>query len=160
MIEELSSVVLNLNGAVSFQPPASSGGKSATWRILSAISGSPLGEELNGGKPCQDKAGCWWLEALSSQLNRDFPEHGLVAGDVGTVVHRHGDGSAFEVELLRGDIRPMQGRDVLHVRSLAGLGQRAYRTGQGAGRGPALALPSHRSDPQHRSPGGAGTGTR
>ena len=45
-----------LNRAVSFQPPASSGGKSATWRILSPISGSPLGEESNGGKPCQDKA--------------------------------------------------------------------------------------------------------
>lgn len=73
------------------------------------------------------------IEALSSVvLNRDFPEHGLVAGDVGTVVHRYGDGSAFEVELLRGDgttiavitvepgeIRPMQGQDVLHVRSLA-----------------------------------------
>jgi hypothetical protein len=65
-------------------------------------------------------------------LNRDFPEHGLVADDVGTVVHRYGDGSAFEVELLRGDGTAiavvtvergdggaMQGRDVLHVRSLA-----------------------------------------
>ena len=72
------------------------------------------------------------MDALSSQLNRDFPEHGLVADDVGTVVHRYGSGSAFEVELLRGDgttiavvtvergdVRPMQGRDVLHVRSLA-----------------------------------------
>ena len=63
-------------------------------------------------------------------MNRDFPEHGLVADDVGTVVHRYGDGSAFEVELLRGttiavvtvergDVRPMHGQDVLHVRSLA-----------------------------------------
>lgn len=73
------------------------------------------------------------IEELSSVvLNRDFPEYGLVAGDVGTVVHRYSDGSAFEIELLRGDgttiavvtaersdIRPMQGRDVLHVRSLA-----------------------------------------
>jgi hypothetical protein len=73
------------------------------------------------------------IEELSSVvLNLDFPEHGLVAGDVGTVVHCYGDGSAFEVELLRGDgttiavvtvehgdIRPMQGQDVLHVRSLA-----------------------------------------
>ena len=65
-------------------------------------------------------------------LNRDFPEHGLVAGDVGTPVHRYCDGSAPEVEVLRGDgatipvvtaarggFRLMQGRDALHVRSLA-----------------------------------------
>jgi hypothetical protein len=66
MIEELSSVVLNQNVAFSFQPPASSGGKSAPWRILSAISGSPLGEELKGGKQCQDKALSWLLVAGSS----------------------------------------------------------------------------------------------
>jgi hypothetical protein len=50
------------NRAVSFQPPASSGGKSA-WRILSPISGSPLGEESNGGKQSQDKALGWLLVA-------------------------------------------------------------------------------------------------
>jgi hypothetical protein len=55
-----------LNRAVSFQPPASSGGKSATWRILSPISRSPLGEELNGAKQCQDKALSWLLVAGSS----------------------------------------------------------------------------------------------
>jgi len=39
-------------------------GKSlATWRILSPISGSPLGEESNGGKQCQDKALSWLLAA-------------------------------------------------------------------------------------------------
>ena len=52
--------------AVSFQPPASSGGKSATWRSLSPISGSPLGEESNGAKQCQDKALSWLLVAGSS----------------------------------------------------------------------------------------------
>jgi hypothetical protein len=34
--------------------------------ILSAISGSPLGEESNGGLQCQDKALSWLLVAGSS----------------------------------------------------------------------------------------------
>jgi hypothetical protein len=55
-----------VNRAVSFQPPASGGGKSATWRILSPISGSPFGEESNGGKQRQDKALSWLLVAGSS----------------------------------------------------------------------------------------------
>jgi hypothetical protein len=38
----------------------------ADWRILSPISGSPLGEESNGGKQCQDKAFSWLLVAGSS----------------------------------------------------------------------------------------------
>jgi hypothetical protein len=62
--QELETVTRN--GAVSFQPPASSGGKSATWRILSPISGSTLGEESNGGKQGQDKAFSWLLVAGSS----------------------------------------------------------------------------------------------
>jgi hypothetical protein len=57
---------VNQNRAVSFQPPASSGGKSAIWRILSPISGSPLGEESNGGKQGQDKDLGWLLVAGSS----------------------------------------------------------------------------------------------
>jgi len=63
---EVLADFLQLNRAVSFQPPASSGGKSATWRILPPISGSPLGEETNGGKQCQDKAFSWLLVAGSS----------------------------------------------------------------------------------------------
>jgi hypothetical protein len=64
----IRSRAFDLNRAVSFQPPASSGGKSATWRILflSAVSGSPLGEESNAGKQCQDKALSWLLVAGSS----------------------------------------------------------------------------------------------
>jgi hypothetical protein len=57
---------MNLHRAVSFQPPASSVGKSAIWRILSPISGSPLSEQSNGGKQCQDKAFSWLLVAGSS----------------------------------------------------------------------------------------------
>jgi hypothetical protein len=33
-------------------------------------------------------------------LTRDLPEEGLVAGDVGTVVHVYGDGEGYEVEFL------------------------------------------------------------
>lgn len=64
-------------------------------------------------------------------LTRDLPEHDLVAGDIGTVVHRAADGSAFLVEFLRGDgatvtveelragdIRPMAGDEVSHARRL------------------------------------------
>jgi hypothetical protein len=65
-------------------------------------------------------------------LTRDLPEHGLQRGDVGTVVHVHGSGTAYEVEFVDGDgrtlaqvtltlldIAPMHGRVVLHVRELA-----------------------------------------
>lgn len=57
-------------------------------------------------------------------LTRDQVEHGLVAGDVGTVVHRYGDGKTLEVEFVTGEgttaavltlalenVRPMKRRD-------------------------------------------------
>lgn len=66
-------------------------------------------------------------------LTRDVVEHGLRRGDVGTIVHRYRDGQAFEVEFVTaagatvavltldtGDIRPVGGREILHVRALAG----------------------------------------
>jgi hypothetical protein len=59
----------------------------------------------------------------------DLPEHGLVRGDVGTVVLVHGDGAAYEVEfvgydghtiapvkLRRGQVRPVQMSDIPHAR--------------------------------------------
>jgi Domain of unknown function (DUF4926) len=65
-------------------------------------------------------------------LRCDADEHGLKAGDTGTVVHRYADGSAFEVEFVRGDgstvavltlgradVRPMGDREILHARELA-----------------------------------------
>lgn len=65
-------------------------------------------------------------------LRKDLPEHGLQAGDVGTVVHNHGD-EAVEVEFVSGagetlgvvtlageDVRDVEGQEILHVRSLAG----------------------------------------
>jgi hypothetical protein len=65
-------------------------------------------------------------------LTADIQAEGLEAGDVGTVVHIHGDGEAFEVEFmtLAGDTlavatvsanqcRPVSKRDVSHVRELA-----------------------------------------
>ncbi len=65
-------------------------------------------------------------------LTRDLPEHGLTAGDVGAVVHRYPDGKGFEVEFVTAagqtvavatlepqDIRPLVGREILHVRELA-----------------------------------------
>ena len=61
-------------------------------------------------------------------LTRDVPEHGLLAGDVGAVVHVH-TATAFEVEFVTGDgqtvalltltdqdVRPRTGRDLLRVR--------------------------------------------
>lgn len=63
-------------------------------------------------------------------LCRDLPDHGLEAGDVGTVVHVHDQG-AFEVEFVAGtgdtlavltlssdDVRRVEGREILHVRRL------------------------------------------
>ena len=65
-------------------------------------------------------------------LTRDLPEQGLARGDVGTVVHRYDGGRSYEVEFATaaGDtiavltlneaaIRPLAGRELLHVRSLA-----------------------------------------
>lgn len=64
-------------------------------------------------------------------LRVDLPDHGLEAGDVGTVVHMHGD-EALEVEFVSGagetlgvvtlrreDVRGVRGQEILHVRSLA-----------------------------------------
>jgi hypothetical protein len=64
-------------------------------------------------------------------LTRDIPEHSLLSGDVGAIVHCHGDGEHFEVEFvtaegqtmalltLKGsDIRRMQKSEILHARKV------------------------------------------
>ncbi len=64
-------------------------------------------------------------------LARDLPDEGLVAGDIGTVVHIHHGGAGYEVEFmtLAGEticvatlpdthVRPITRRDVAHVREL------------------------------------------
>jgi uncharacterized protein DUF4926 len=65
-------------------------------------------------------------------LTKDLAAEGLQAGDVGTVVHVHKDGAAYEVEFttLTGrtvavvtvetkQVRPVASRDLSHARSLA-----------------------------------------
>lgn len=65
-------------------------------------------------------------------LRRDLPEHGLCAGDIGTVVlvHRGGDGYEVEFVTLDGEtiavttlkadeVRPIGSKEVAHVRSLS-----------------------------------------
>ena len=62
-------------------------------------------------------------------LTGDLAKEGLKAGDVGTIVHVHRHGEAFEVEFLALDghtvavatvtaseIRPVTARDVTHAR--------------------------------------------
>jgi hypothetical protein len=64
-------------------------------------------------------------------LTQDLPDDGLVAGDIGTVVHIHQSGAGYEVEfmtlagetlavttLLPSQLRPIARRDVAHVREL------------------------------------------
>ena len=64
-------------------------------------------------------------------LTHDIDEKGLQRGDLGAVVHRYPDGQTFEVEFVTADgmtaalltltardIRPMGGREILHVREL------------------------------------------
>lgn len=64
-------------------------------------------------------------------LTKDYPEEGLKAGDVGTVVHVYRDGAAYEVEFLTlsGETltvltvpaeaaRPVGEREITHARSL------------------------------------------
>jgi hypothetical protein len=65
-------------------------------------------------------------------LTQDIPDEGLESGDVGTAVHVHRDGAAYEVEFmtLTGDtvvvatvlpsqLRPVSSKDIAHVRELA-----------------------------------------
>lgn len=62
----------------------------------------------------------------------DMGAYGLQQADVGAVVHCYKDGKTYEVEFVTGegetvaaltlteaDIRPMQRREILHVRELA-----------------------------------------
>lgn len=64
-------------------------------------------------------------------LTRDVPDEGLVAGDVGTVVHIHQGGAGYEVEfmtltghtltvatLLPTQVRPVNRREITHAREL------------------------------------------
>ena len=65
-------------------------------------------------------------------LTQDVPEASLEAGDIGTVVHVHGDGAGYEVEFMTlagetlavvtlrpAQVRPIQPRDVARVRELS-----------------------------------------
>ena len=65
-------------------------------------------------------------------LTVSHPASGLVAGDVGTVVHVYGDGKAYEVEFFTLDghtaevvtveanqVRAVTGREINHSRPLA-----------------------------------------
>jgi len=65
-------------------------------------------------------------------LAANVPDEGLVAGDVGTVVHVHKGGEGYEVEfmtltgetvaivtLLASQVRPLTRRDLAHTRELA-----------------------------------------
>jgi hypothetical protein len=62
-------------------------------------------------------------------LNSDIPSAGLYAGDVGAIVHVHGQGKAYEVEFVDGDgttialltldadaVRPIASGELLHAR--------------------------------------------
>ena len=70
-------------------------------------------------------------ELDSVVLTRDVKANGLLKGDVGAVVHVYKDGAAFEVEFIAADgktiavltlekidIRPISGKEILHVREL------------------------------------------
>jgi hypothetical protein len=62
-------------------------------------------------------------------LKKSVPEQGLKAGDVGTVVHVHGKGEAYEIEFLTlngetvgvatlsaAQVRPVLKREITHAR--------------------------------------------
>lgn len=68
-------------------------------------------------------------------LTEDVADVGLEAGDIGTVVHVHKGGAGYEVEIMTlagetvavvtlrpAQVRPIQPRDVAHVRELAATG--------------------------------------
>jgi hypothetical protein len=64
-------------------------------------------------------------------LTANLPEEGLLAGDVGTIIHIHKDGVAYEVEFITltgttiavatveaSQLRPVRRQDINHVREL------------------------------------------
>lgn len=64
-------------------------------------------------------------------LTHDLDRYPLRKGDVGAVVHCYAEGEAYEVEfvtadgdtlavvtLTEADVRPMHGKEILHVRAL------------------------------------------
>jgi len=64
-------------------------------------------------------------------LTKNLPEENLEAGDIGTVVHIHANGAAYEVEfmtltgetvavvtLAAAHVRPFTRRDLAHTREL------------------------------------------
>lgn len=72
-------------------------------------------------------------ELNSVALTRDLTEHGLTVGDVGTIVFRYPEGTAFEVEfvtaegktlavqtLTKEDVRALREGEIFHVRALTG----------------------------------------
>ena len=67
-------------------------------------------------------------------LTVDLAAKGLAAGDIGTIVHVHNGGEAYEVEfmtldgqtvavetLLANQVRPIARREIAHVRSLTAV---------------------------------------
>lgn len=69
-------------------------------------------------------------------LITDLPEHGLKAGDLGTVVFVHEGGAGYEVEfmtldgetiavvsLFAGQVRPIGRREVAHARPVGSVDQ-------------------------------------
>ena len=65
-------------------------------------------------------------------LTCDLPEHGLAAGDIGTVVLVHDEGKGYEVEFMTLDgetiavatlraeqVRPVQHDEIAHARLIA-----------------------------------------
>ena len=65
-------------------------------------------------------------------LRADLPDEKLAAGDVGTVVHVHRGGTAYEVEFValdgetvavvtleRAQVRPVERREITHARRVA-----------------------------------------
>jgi hypothetical protein len=65
-------------------------------------------------------------------LTADLPEEKLAVGDVGTIVHIHGNAQAYEVEFVslkgetvavvtleRTQVRPVEHREITHARLIA-----------------------------------------
>jgi len=67
-------------------------------------------------------------------LRADILAHGLIAGDVGTIVFFHDDGAAYEVEFMTAEgrtltvaalaasqVEPVSGEHILHARKHAAV---------------------------------------
>ena len=106
----------------------------ATLELIEEASGPPQPTHPARTRACFPLSHSPLRELDFATLKIDLPDHGLIAGDVGTVVFVHGDDEAYEVAFMTGDgrtlavetlmanqLEPVAGGHILHLRKRAAV---------------------------------------